>query len=105
MGRAGESMPENTLQMLRDQLTSLDSIMDFIGGSRELSLAYIRELHFLITRSQSSYTAVDMFGQEVERKLMSGHYKTEPKNPTRQDWDSARVFASRASCIRNGSLG
>ncbi len=85
VGRAGESIPENTLQMLRDQLTSLDSIMDFIGGSRELSSAYIRELHFLITRSQSSYTAVDMFGQEVERKLMSGHYKTEPKNPTRQD--------------------
>jgi len=84
--RAGESIPENTLLMLRDQLASLDSIMDFIGRSREMSSAYIRELHFLITRSQKKYSAINRFsGEEVERDLISGTYKTEPNNPTRQN--------------------
>ncbi len=83
--RSGDSIPENTLMMLGDQLESLSSIMDFIGGARKLSSAYIRELHFLITRSQAEYTAYDMFGREVSRPLASGEYKTEPNNPRRQD--------------------
>jgi len=83
--RAGESIPENTLLMLRDQLESLDYIMDFIGRSRELSSAYIRDLHVLITRSQGKYKAQNQFGQLVERDLASGRYKTEPNNPTRQN--------------------
>ena len=82
--RAGDSIPENTLLMLRDQLDSLDYIMDFIGRSRELSSAYIRDLHALITRSQGKYTAQNQFGQLVERDLVSGRYKTEPNNPIRQ---------------------
>ncbi len=85
VARAGESIPENTLSMLRDQLASIGSIMDFIGHSREMSSAYIRELHFLITRSQKKYTAIDIFNREVERDLISGKYKTEPNNPTRQN--------------------
>lgn len=83
--RAGESIPENTLSMLRDQLASIGSIMDFIGRRREMSSAYIRELHSLITRSQKKYTAIDIFNREVERDLLNGEYKTEPNNPTRQN--------------------
>ena len=83
--RSGESIPENTLSMLRDQLESLGYIMDFIGRRRELSSAYIRDLHVLITRSQGKYKAQNQFGQLVERDLASGRYKTEPNNPTRQN--------------------
>ena len=83
--RAGGSVPSNTLDMLRDQLQSLDFIMDFVGGSRELRPGYIREIHALITRSQDVSTAIDTSGRSVRIPLVSGEYKTQPNNPTLRD--------------------
>ena len=83
--RTGESVPNATLNMLRDQLQSLDLIMDFVEGSRDLSSGYIRELHALIARSQDVSMAVDPSGRSVPIPLLSGQYKSQPNNPTLHD--------------------
>ena len=80
--RAGESIPESTLSMLRDHLGGLDFIMDYIGeNQRDLTTSYIREIHQLVTASQRTSKAVDQFGKYVELELLHGEYKKQPNNP------------------------
>ena len=75
--RAGESVPDSTLSMLRDHLRGLDFIMDYIGETqRDLTTAYIRELHALVTTSQQTSNAVDQFGRKIDMPLQHGVYKT-----------------------------
>ena len=80
--RAGESVPDSTLSMLRDHLRGLDFIMDYIGETqRGLTAGYIRELHALVTASQQTSNAVNQFGRQVEISLQHGTYKIQPNNP------------------------
>ncbi len=80
--RVGESVPDLTLNMLRDHLEGLDFVMDYIGETqRDLTTAYIRELHALVTASQESSDAVDQFGRRIDIPLQHGEYKTQPNNP------------------------
>ena len=80
--RAGESVPESTLSMLRDHLRGLDFIMDYIGEmQRDLSTSYIREIHALVTASQRNSNAIDQFGNYVEIEMLRGEYKQQPNNP------------------------
>ena len=80
--RVGESVPDSTLNMLRDHLEGLDFVMDYIGETqRDLTVAYIRELHALVTASQEFSDAVDQFGTHIELSLQHGVYKTQPNNP------------------------
>ncbi len=81
LDRAGESVPESTLHMLRDHRRGLDFIMDYIGEQRDLTTGYIRQMHALVTRSQKTHTALDRFGNEVEMKMLHGEYKKQPNNP------------------------
>ena len=81
--RAGESVPDSTLSMLRDHLRGLDFIMDYIGeAQRDLTTAYIRELHALVTDSQTTYKARDQFVGQIDIDLEHGVYKTQPNNPS-----------------------
>ena len=80
--RAGESVPDSTLSMLRDHLRGLDFIMDYIGETqRGLTTAYVRELHALVTTSQQTSNAVDRRGKHIDMPLEHGVYKTQPNNP------------------------
>lgn len=80
--RVGESVPDLTLNMLRDHLEGLDFVMDYIGETqRNLTTGYIRELHALVTASQESSDAIDPSGRHIEMPLQHGAYKTQPNNP------------------------
>lgn len=80
--RVGESVPDLTLNMLRDHLEGLDFVMDYIGETqRDLTTGYIRELHALVTASQESSDAIDPSGRHIEMPLQHGAYKTQPNNP------------------------
>ena len=80
--RAGESVPDSTLSMLRDHLRGLDFIMDYIGETqRDLTTAYVRELHALVTTSQQTSNAVDRRGKHIDMPLEHGVYKTQATNP------------------------
>jgi fido (protein-threonine AMPylation protein) len=60
-------------------------MFDFVGGRRELSTGYIRELHAALLRNQDTYTVVDPLGRAFEKDLERGAYKTTPNSPTTPD--------------------
>ena len=75
--------PVLLMDYLRDNFDALDFIFDFIKNNRQLSTGYIKELHSLITRHQSTTDAVTPDGQKVHVNLLHGQYKKHPNNPMR----------------------
>ena len=71
--------------LLRDQAQALDFVFDFVRQNRQLSTAYIKELHALLTRNQRTVCAVDQFGHLVEVELRRGDWKILPNNPVTPD--------------------
>ena len=76
---------EEVIVMLRDHREAVQYVMDFVGGRQDLSLHFIRSIHQLLTRHQTSVSAVDQFGAAVELPLIKGDWKRLPNNPTRPD--------------------
>jgi len=77
--------PALVAQILRDHSDVAEGLIDFVGGGRELSTSYVKELHAALTRSQSTTEAIDQFGRTFEVELLRGAYKTLPNNPMRPD--------------------
>lgn len=77
--------PEELIVVLQDHVTSLDFVMDLIGGARRLSVSWIKELHSLLTKNQNYTTAVDQFGRFQEISLIKGDFKKTPNNPKTKD--------------------
>ena len=71
--------------LIEDQRAALEMVMDIVGGSRELTTSYIRELHQRLTFSQDVREAVDADGKLFTTELLKGQWKRLPNNPTRQD--------------------
>jgi Fic family protein len=72
-------------RIIQDHYEALDGMFDFIGGTRGLSVSYIKELHAALLRNVDIHTAVDQFGQAFEKPLEKGRFKTAPNSPTRID--------------------
>jgi fido (protein-threonine AMPylation protein) len=66
---------------LGDHREALDMVMDVVGGERELTTGWIKELQALFTRNQTSTKALDSLGRMVEIPLRRGAYKELPNNP------------------------
>lgn len=80
------SLPaEELVAILRDHRESLDFVMDIVGGQRQLSTAWIKELHALLTRNQRVTEGFDQFGRRVEFELRRGDWKIRPNNPLTRD--------------------
>ena len=83
------SMPPHALvQILEDHQAALGGVMDLIGGTRELSVSWIKELHALFTRHQETTEAVDQFGRFVRVPLLRGEFKKAPNNPRRSNGET-----------------
>lgn len=76
---------EELVAILRDHRESLDVVMDVVGGTRALSVGWIKELHALLTRHQQKSEAVTSLGQWVEVPLLRGAWKERPNNPLTTD--------------------
>jgi fido (protein-threonine AMPylation protein) len=72
-------------RIIQDHCDALDGMFDFVGGTRELSTGYIKELHAALLRNQETYAVVDQFGRAFEKPLEKGKYKDAPNSPTRPD--------------------
>jgi fido (protein-threonine AMPylation protein) len=72
-------------RLIQDHYDALEGLFDFVGGQRQLSTEYIKELHAALLRNQDFYAVVDQFGKVFEKPLEKGLYKTLPNNPTRPD--------------------
>jgi Fic family protein len=80
------SLPaEELVAILRDHRESLDFVMDIVGGQRELTTAWVKELHALLTRNQRVADGFDQFGRHVEFELRRGDWKIRPNNPLTRD--------------------
>jgi Fic family protein len=83
----GASNRDSTLvaRIIQDHYETLEGMFDFVGGQRQLSTSYIKELHAALLRNQYTYTVEDQFGKAFEKPLEKGRYKTTPNSPTRPD--------------------
>jgi len=83
----GATNRDSTLvaRIIQDHYDALEGMFDFIGGIRQLSTGYIKELHAALLRNQDTYAVVDQVGRAFEQRLEKGQYKTEPNSPIRPD--------------------
>jgi|ERR1017187_3852859 Fic family protein len=82
---ATDQDPELVARIIQDHYDVLESLFDFVGGLRELSAGYVKELHAALLRNRETYTVVDQFGKAFEKALEKGRYKDAPNNPSRED--------------------
>lgn len=76
---------DRLVELLNDHRDGLSMVMDLIGGTRGLTVGWIKELHALLTRHQASCDAVTHSGQHVQVPLLRGAFKERPNNPLRPD--------------------
>lgn len=76
---------EDTLAVIRDQYSALDYVAEAARGGTRLTLPFIRELHALITRHQSTYDSRDQFGRIIKVSLPHGAWKQQANSVTRGD--------------------
>ena len=71
--------------LITDQREALEMVMDVVGGRRDLTTSYLKELHQRLTLSQETCEALDPFGNSVQVDLLKGQWKRQPNNPKRPD--------------------
>lgn len=79
-----------TVDAINDALGGYDYVLDAATQSVQISEVWIRELHSIICRSQSTYTVHTPRGPQ-ERELPKGRYKSMPNSPT--NLSSGRVHS------------
>lgn len=72
-------------ELITDQREALEMVMDVVGGKRDLTSSYIRELHAGLTEHQDTREAIDSQGRRFAAPLLKGEWKKLPNNPTRPD--------------------
>jgi Fic family protein len=72
-------------RIIQDHYDALEGMFDFVGGQRQLSTSYVKELHAALLRNQDTYAVVDQLGRAFEKPLQKGRYKDTPNSPTRAD--------------------
>jgi hypothetical protein len=77
--------PHLVAAIIRDHLSGVESLFDFVSRRRDLSVGYVKELHALMTQHQESVMAMDQFGRMFETPLLRGEFKKLPNNPRRPD--------------------
>lgn len=77
--------PSRLIDILRDQESGIQLVMDCVAGSRRLTKSVMHELHTTLLRHQETTTAVDQFGNRREIPLLKGRFKEHPNNPKRPD--------------------
>lgn len=79
------SNPETTIAMVSDHKSAVESVFSFVKDERSLSTSYIKELHGLITKTQTHVEGIDTLGIKRRYPLLHGEYKKLPNNPRRPD--------------------
>lgn len=69
--------------IIRDQKEVIDGLFDFVAQRRSLSTSYIKQMHQVFMRNQSTTEGLDEFGNYVEIEVIRGDWKKWPNNPKR----------------------
>ncbi len=75
--------PEEVVALIRDQERAVDWLFDVVANRRELSTAFIKGLHQLLTQHQETVRGVNGSGGEVRVPLRRGDWKRGPNSPMR----------------------
>ena len=101
--RADGRLTSEARLLIEDQRAALEMVMDLVGGRRELSSSYIRELHRGLTEHQDTRDAVDAHGTPIRRAAAQGRVEAAAEQP-----DPPRLAAStstaRPSSCRTRSI-
>ena len=74
------------IALIQDQKAAIESLFDFVGGTRQLSTFYIKQLHQLLTQNQDSTEGlIPSTGQIISVRLIRGDWKKQPNNPLGAD--------------------
>jgi hypothetical protein len=100
---AADRDPEFVVRMIHDHEEAIEWIFDFVQGDRQLSTAFVKELHALMTCHQESSAGIDQFGK-TELPLLRGAFKVQANNPIRQDGSVHEYYppeqvASEMDCL------
>jgi hypothetical protein len=85
LARNGTDAPENLLSMLKDHVAAADMVQAVVRDERPFSKHFLRELHQLITRTQSTMDAVTSEGTQISVSMAHGEFKKWPNNPSRSN--------------------
>lgn len=77
--------PELVAALISDQKDAVDWLFEFVRSERPFAESFIKELHALITRHQSTAAGRDHLGRRTEIPLRRGAYKLRSNNPTTPD--------------------
>lgn len=80
-GEADRSADE-IIGVLNDHRAAITMVTDLVEAGRDLSVAWIKELHALLCSHQGAADAVDPFGQRVKVLLARGAFKARPNTVT-----------------------
>ena len=76
---------KQVVSLIKDQEAAIEGLFNFVGGQRNLSTSYIKELHQVLTQSQESTEALNPQGKIFRVPLIKGDWKRQPNNPLRPD--------------------
>ena len=75
---------EQLMNHLKDHLSAVDFVFDFVKNNRELTIGFIKELHQVVTAHQDFAEGRDQFGNKHKIPLIKGKFKERENNPSRQ---------------------
>lgn len=78
-------LTEDALATITAQFDALQFLAEAARARRPLTVFFVKELHELITRHQSTYEARDVLGRTVQTPLNHGAWKTTPNHVLRSD--------------------
>ena len=80
-----DTEPELVTAIIRDHEAAIDWLFEIVRGDRALSTSFVKELHALMTRHQSTASGRDQFGGLIQVDLRHGEWKQVPNDPTLPD--------------------
>ncbi|MXX19397.1 MAG: hypothetical protein F4X03_12235 [Dehalococcoidia bacterium] len=83
--RAERRLTRDAQELIEDQRSALDFVMEYVGGRRNLTTSYIKELHQGLTRRQEHCEVRDVRGKVFRTPLLRGEWKKLPNFPTLPD--------------------
>ena len=83
---------DQLMNHLKDHLSAVDFVFDFVKDQRNLTVGFIKELHQVVTNHQDYAEGRDQFGNKHKIPLLKGKFKIYENNPSRQDGIDKVVF-------------
>jgi Fic family protein len=101
---ATDKDPDYVIALIRDQYDAVEWLFDFVDDERQLSTAFIKELHQLLTRHQVTTTVEDQFGTQFDTDLLKGEWRSQPTRIARVDGGSYQCCPSEQLSVEMDRL-